>query len=245
MRLVTLIVLATGFSDLALACSCAPSEPFCNGGGPPQSGGPKSIFVGRVRHADSWTFQVLREVWDALFGKTTDYWNRHVEFEVRERFEGADGATFELVTGWGQCCDCSMDFKEGQDYFVIARQGKDGTWSTSICARTRAAEYATDEIEDRRAKSRGQESPRKVYGYIYQTRGDDFRPVDSVPLVLRSGDEERRVTSNSAGYYRFSGLNAKNYSLSSDRQDVRIWRNEIDLVHNRCANVSASVEMPK
>jgi hypothetical protein len=135
-----------------------------------------------------------------------------------------------------------MDFKQGKEYLVIALQGKDGTWSTSVCARTRAVEYAADEIEALRARSRGEELPRKIYGDIYDARSDDLKPLSGVPLILRSGDEERKIVTDPAGYFRFTGLNPKVYSLSSERPDIRIWRKEIDLVHDRCANVSGSIE---
>jgi hypothetical protein len=149
---------------------------------------------------DSWAFGLVSRIWSELFLKTRESYTRHVKFNVRERFEGVSGNTFELVTGWGECCDCSMDFKEGQEYFVVAIQSKDGTWSTSICTGTRLAEYAIDEIEARRAKNDGKEVSRRVFGYLYDATTNDFKPVARASIVLRLGNEERR-TKNFDGRY--------------------------------------------
>jgi hypothetical protein len=240
MRLTVMLAAYTiGFGGIAAACSCANVQPFCNQlpSFPSAYYSEMAIFIGHVTHADSKLYRSFEDAMDFLLQHGASERYRVVQFEVRERFVGNMGKTFGLATGWGECCDCSLDFEEGEEYLVVALRSPKGAWQTSICTRTRLARYATDDIDALRAKIRGQELSRRISGHLMVTRDEEYRPLAGVSVSLRAGNDLRTAITDADGYYRFEKLEEKQYRITSTRQGRSLIDGAVDLTTRRCADV--------
>jgi hypothetical protein len=132
-----------------------------------------------------------------------------------------------------------MDFQKGEQFLVVAFRGSSGTWGTSVCTGTRLVSYAKDDIDALRARMRGQELSRRVFGHVMAQAGDKYEPLPRVPIILRAPGEEHRTLTDGQGHYRIQGLSAKVYTIETTRSDVRLLRDkEIDLTRNQCAEIS-------
>lgn len=152
--IIAILLAAAALAPRAAGCSCVQRKPFCEV--PPASAESQGsvVFVGTVEsllpetekarglYFDAEPDAVVKH-WGSILTQAESEairkndriaaafrWNKQmVRLRVDEAFVGKPGVTFELLSGLGECCDCSVGFKAGEQYFVVA--SRYGTrWST-------------------------------------------------------------------------------------------------------------------
>ncbi|HYH44545.1 MAG TPA: hypothetical protein VEG34_02590 [Thermoanaerobaculia bacterium] len=66
--------------------------------------------------------------------------------ETREIIKGQPGKVVEFSTDNG-CCYCSFGFEIAEEYLLFAKEAKDGTYSTSLCSRSRKLVEAAADLK--------------------------------------------------------------------------------------------------
>jgi hypothetical protein len=124
-----------------------------------------AVFSGRVASVSK---RNEAEVWGGSY--------RVFRFEVLEGFSGVEGTTVDVATGMGGG-DCGFGFEAGKSYLVYARRLENGTFSTSICSRTRSLERAAADLDHLRRAARG-EPGGTLFGLVQHVRrtGMDSHP---------------------------------------------------------------------
>lgn len=178
---------------------------------------------------------------------------RRIQLDVGERFQGATGDHFELFTGIGGG-DCGVAFKTGETFLVVASQDPaTGRWSSTICSRTQSIRYADSDLRALRAWKEGRSLKPRVYGNVedWTNRGKGWgvesKPLGSLKLELRTGDQVRTTLTGADGSFAFDDLEPKVYQL---RAEIAGWRflrtsesrTQVDLTHAGCSELFLTLE---
>jgi hypothetical protein len=119
-----------------LRCSCIASVELI-----PARDHADALFLGRVTSKE--------EV--AADGASTDFgvrFEQNVTMEVLAHWKGELAASVQVLTGVSDA-DCGFPFRVGETYLVFANSDANevaGRFATSICSRTAATEYATEDL---------------------------------------------------------------------------------------------------
>lgn len=255
-----LFLLVAGLTGPAgYACTCSGRRSFCEQPPASAESKDSAVFIGTVIHEMPTREQALqtlrpRDDLDALIrywsGVMTDaeaqairaggkdsglggifrYTRQRIRLRVDEQFVGVPVQTFELLSGAGECCDCSVGFLQGEQYLVIANR-VESRWTTSGCSGTATVKSAGGEVEALRAWKQGRPHKPSLMGVVFdQTRRPGQRPgeahmADGIRVVLSGGGMEKEARSDSSGAFAFAGLDKAKYQL---RLDAPGWEGEFD-----------------
>lgn len=244
--IIAILLSGAALTPGAAGCSCIQRKPFCEV--PPASADSEDsvVFVGTVEalfpeterarrfYLNAEPAEVLKH-WGSILTQAESEairkndkddriasafrWNKQmVRLRVDEAFVGKPGVTFELLSGLGECCDCSVGFKAGEQYFVVA--SRYGTrWSTSGCEGTTLAKYAPLEVAALRAWKRGARMAPAIEGSVIDVTRVPGKPPGQAasPTGLKvklSGQGIEREVQTEAGRYLFEGLKPGKYQVS-------------------------------
>src|SRR6202040_3916068 len=112
---------------------------------------------------------------------------------VQESFKGAAGEKAKVRTPYGESA-CGFTFKRGQQYLIYANEYQ-GNLHTSICQRTRAAQFAEMDLKYLRESSRLPNTSEIFGSYKRYTYDPNFVPKFKPNLMdhYRPPEEEYRA----------------------------------------------------
>jgi hypothetical protein len=236
------------------ACSCAPPPPNASPGSQAlcnrltnADGNAAAVFVGVVSEVYPSSLKERIALYrDKKDPAGTIRWPKpkRVRLRVLEPFVNAPGERFELFTGWDGG-DCGIPFEAGQTYLVFAHRDRwDRGWITTICSGTVAASYAGQDIRTLRAWRAGVSLAPRIYGAVHA--GEHYDPARNVEVRLTGSEVMRSTFTDADGRFLFDDLPAGRYRVavtaSGWRLSVMGARGEIDLIANRCAELSLYLE---
>ncbi|MFN7925859.1 MAG: hypothetical protein U0Q16_37510 [Bryobacteraceae bacterium] len=146
------------------------------------------------------------------------YNRRLIRLRVDEGFVGSPGDTLELLSGSGECCDCSPPFGLGDQYLVIAHRNEN-RWSTSVCSGTSMAQYARLDIAALRAWKQGKTMQPAILGTIRDVtrrpgvRSGESRSVSDLRVHLSGAGIEREARTDADGIFIFEELAPDQYRV--------------------------------
>ncbi|HJU54269.1 MAG TPA: hypothetical protein VJ715_06850 [Pyrinomonadaceae bacterium] len=205
--LLLLVALAGG--GRALACSCAgqtPCEAYARA---------NAVFVGTVA---SYTTRKESTEWE---GERSEYTVQMSSLQVDEAFTDLNGAT-EVVVETTMDSSCGLRLSVGVRYMIYARRDEEtGRFWTGLCSRTKAVEYAEEDLAYLRSAVRDSPGASVSGRVVYDDgTGDEqtaYSEVESlgVNTVVLEGGGRRREAHIAAvsGGYNFYGVPAGKYRL--------------------------------
>jgi hypothetical protein len=222
----TTAAMLLSFSAKAFGCSCAPPPPPCQAVG--QSG---LVFLGTVTEVSArpGSFKTAR-------------------MNVDRAFKGSLNKTVELFDD-GMCDGPTLEV--GKQYLMYtSRVPGSGAVPARGCTRSRAIEYADEDLEFLRQYSAG-----KVTTHIDGTvryrpdEPDDSKlgeagrtPMKDVRVTLSGPGKTYRAVTNSVGGYSFSDIPPGQYEIDAEMPGFRLnWAPDVILAANGC--VSADMLM--
>ena len=207
MPLLLLIALVTVGPASAESCECGPAPSACT-----RYWNATRFFTGRVVSVA-----------------------RNVDGDRRITFSVADTSTNIVVATGPAGRRCSLSFQTGHEYFVYARLGENGEWTTSVCLGTRAVEDAAADLEYARAIQEGTAPAGRIAGQVLTIPRDLARtptgraipvPGVSVSLVKLADGTEQTAISDRAGDYAFAVTAAGRYAVRALVEDGRHYVEE-------------------
>lgn len=198
-----------GFSQTALACSCAATRPVCEA-----FGSSDAVFIGKAvggKHIGSYKRDD---------GKIERYFGGEIYFEVQEAFSGAKGrkrVTIHSGMGGG---DCGMSFLQQETYLIYAYGKEAKSLSTNICTRTRPIKEAAEDLSFLRTLP-PEGSGARLYGSVVRTAKVEENPksegLAGIKLTIKnSRGEIQTIETDQQGKYEITGLTPGDYNVVAD-----------------------------
>lgn len=205
-----MFILSLGSLNRVSACSCVSERPVCE-----SFGEADAVFVGKVVGAK----QQQKTNYD---GKEETYDVGEIYFEVEEAFNGVKKGTRVTIrsgTGGG---DCGYWFKRGQTYLVYGYGENKGSFSTSICTRTREISGANEDLESLRSLP-PVNSGIRIYGNVVEeVKNPDEEswrqgnPLLGINLTITNTKNPKiiyKAETDSQGFYEVAGIPAGKYKV--------------------------------
>ena len=179
----TTLTLMLASAGEALACSCMPSGPPCQGAFEVDA-----VFAGTVSSISAIPAEgpPLRPN-EARLPRAL-----RVEFVDVQGFRGVQGAALTILTA-GSGPACGYTFTQGQRYLVYASRNSDGTGLiTGICSRTRLLADAGEDLRFLQGLPAERSARARIYGAVVHSERDPWTgavratPVPNV-IVTASG----------------------------------------------------------
>lgn len=205
------VLLLLGGAVEALACSCVPERPVCEG-----FGGASAVFVGRV------VGSAERKESEDQNGRKTTYDVGTIYFAVEETFSGVRGKRrVEIHSGTGGG-DCGFWFLRGQRYLVYADASDKGRLHTNICTRTRPLSEAAEDLAFLRDLPPAGTGAR-IYGIVARPAYTQDKPeeakdegIPGIKVIVTGPSGRRELFTDAEGRYEISNLKAGVYKIDAD-----------------------------
>lgn len=184
-----------------LACSCAPPPPPCE--------------------AIDWSPLVFLGTVTAVTERTPSEF-KTAQMRIDRSFRGSLKGSVELFDDG--MCD-GPELLAGHQYLMYTSRFRNGAISARGCNRSRAAEYAQEDLEFLEAYAAGKTSTR-VYGVVQlrpdqDRREEDRLPLKDVQIALSGKGQQLRATTASDGSFSFRNISAGQYQVRSTLKGYR------------------------
>jgi hypothetical protein len=214
-------------------------------------GDAKAVFVGVVTGVEEKKTDTARkrtrEGANDVGDNDDDFTPRVFSFVVEEAFSGVGGGEVKVATGRGGG-DCGYPFVRGGRYLVYAYSNRRGDGiSTGICAPTKLATEATDELKFLRSLS-SRAAGVTLSGAVmtsYHSPDGAPPPVDKrtigLPLIIEGEGVRREAQTDAEGRYQLTGLKAGTYTIKLVLPDeLYTYRTEekVTIAERGCGGIS-------
>jgi hypothetical protein len=179
-------------------------------------------------------------------GDITAKWE--VIFRIREAFRGDPDQIVSVFTGGD---NCGFPFSKGREYLVFAKRQPDGHLYVSICAGTKFANEATEDIKYLRDLSSA-----PVGSTIFGTAFEYAKPADRLyavrlmkPLVghrvvVEGQTAKYEALVDRSGHFKIAGLPPGPYAVSVDAIDSIEKIQRVVVADKGCAETDFKLEPP-
>lgn len=221
-------IVLLAFCQLAWGCECAPPPPPCQALG--QS---PLVFLGSVLSVSGDQF-------------------KSAKMRVDQSFKGPLPSVVELFDDG--MCD-GPDLKAGHQYLMYTRGTPTGALPARGCTRSRAVEYADEDLQFLKAYLAGKTNT-QVSGTIRyrpdepndSRLGDEGRtPMKDVSVTISGAGRPFRTKTDASGRYSISGLPPGNYEVNAELAGYRMnWAmSEIQVAAKGCAVVDVLMKVDR
>lgn len=227
--LLLILISVVAIEGIGLACSCAGAE------GPSAAyRSAKAVFLGTAVESSTQTRKIgVYPISGKNAGKREEI---EVEgysftFEIEEAFKGIKKKSVKIATDAGGG-SCGYFFEVGKEYLVYAYGASEVSLGTNICARTRSASNAQDDLGLLRAMKAGVFETR-IFGVVekmemsldgsYGSAKYDI-PMSGIKVIAEGASGKFESVTDSTGHFRFVGLPVGEYEVNADLPKAyKIW----------------------